>query len=329
MQCAGGTRGNHLLLMRGKMKNSHFRKILLGVCLAAASACSSAAVQNSNSSAYNASNADPAALQTKGAAGVSDVNKDIRKIDFKNFTYEPYCAGEDAMKVTVKNGEFSKETKEADFIDHFYFNVEEPAYGDLNGDNSEEAIVLSVCNTGGTGQFSEGFIYTLKSGKPVLLTRIEGGDRAYGGLRSARVESGFVSVERNDAGEEGGACCPQFYVTTKYKWDGGKLAKSGAETKRELYPAQRVNFAKGSSKTTLKVSVEDIKRYTVGARAGQTLIVSVNTDKVSLSLNKGDADVTEGTNSFTAKLNENGDYEIQLQNIGEKTAEATMTIEIK
>ncbi len=311
------------------MKNFRLYMILLTGCLACVNSCSAAKTQNTGA----ADNSKPAEMEiTEGgqaAAGKPDADKSIRKIDFKNFTYEPYCAGEEVMKVTVKNGEFSKETKEADFTDRFYFNVEEPTYGDINGDNGEEAIVLSVCNTGGTGQFSEGFVFTMKNGKPELLSRIEGGDRAYGGLRSAKVENGFVNVERNDVGEDGGACCPQFYVTTKYKWDGGKLAKWGAETKRELYPAQRVNFARGSSKTTLKVNVDDIKRYTVGARAGQTLIVSVNTDKISVSLNKGDANVTEGTNSFTAKLNVNGDYEIQLQNIGEKMTEATVTIEIK
>lgn len=310
------------------MKDKRFRIFLLSICLAGICACSSATVQNGNSNS-GGSNAEAVSSPVMGAAGAGGINKDIRKVDFKNFTYEPHCVGEEVTKVTVKNGEYSKETKEDDFTDRFYFNVETPTYGDLNGDNSEEAIILSVCNTGGTGQFSEGFVYTLKNDKPVLLSRIEGGDRAYGGLRSAKAEYGFLEVERNDAGEDGAACCAESYITTKYKWDGNKLAKWGNEVKRELYPAQRVNFPKGSTKTTLKVGVDEIKRYVVGARSGQTLIVSVNTDKVIPSLNNGDADVSEGVNSFTATLKANGDYVIQLQNSNDKPTEVTVTIEIR
>ena len=115
---------------------------------------------------------------------------DIHSVDFKNFTYPALCIGEKASRITVKNGEFSEEKQEDGYVDRFYFNVMDVAYGDLNADRRDEAIILAVCNTGGTGNFSEGFIYSMKAGKAALVARIPGGDRAYGGLRSARVESG-------------------------------------------------------------------------------------------------------------------------------------------
>jgi len=93
----------------------------------------------------------------------------IQKVDFKNFIYKPFCAGSDPLLVTVKNGEFSKEEQQDGYVDRFYFNVFSVTYGDLTGDRQPEAIVLTVCNTGGTGNFSEGFIYTLKTGKPLLV----------------------------------------------------------------------------------------------------------------------------------------------------------------
>jgi hypothetical protein len=293
-------------------------------------ACSG--IQTQNTTASNTANTGSAEQAgAAGSDGKADVDKAIRKVDFKNFTYEPFCAGEESEKVTVKNGEYSKETKEkdSDFVDHFYFNVFDITYGDVDGDNSEDAIVLSVCNTGGTGNFSEGFVFTMKNGKASLLTRIEGGDRAYGGLRSAKVESGLVVVEANDVGEAGGACCPEFVVTTKYKWDGKALKKSGTESRKELYPEERVSFPKGASKTTIKVTVDENKRYVLGARAGQTLNVSIDTDKASVSLIKGDADVTDGTNGFSARLSKNGDYTIQVQNISDKPTAVTVTIEIR
>lgn len=254
---------------------------------------------------------------------------DIRNVDFKNFTFEPSCAGEETQKVTVKAGEFSAEKKMDDYTDRFYFHVYDFVYGDVNGDGKEDAIISSVCNTGGTGNFTEGFVYTIKTGKPLLLTRIEGGDRAYGGLRKIEIDNGIVTVERNDVGEAGGACCPEFAVTAKYKWNGKDLELYGDETRRELYPKKRVSFPKGSSNTTINIKVDEISRFVVGAREGQTLKVKVNTDKVSASLFEGEADVTDGTNGFTAVLKQSGDFVIQLQNLDTVETEVTLTIEIR
>ena len=149
---------------------------------------------------------------------------DIHKVDFKNFTYPALCIGEDAEDVSVKDGEFSEEKQMDGYVDRFYFKVFDITYGDLTGDKKDEAVVLSVCNTGGTGNFSEGYIYTIRAGKPALIGRIPGGDRAYGGLRESRVENGVLVVAANDVGEMGGACCPEFVVTTRYRLANEKLA---------------------------------------------------------------------------------------------------------
>ncbi|HSK72277.1 MAG TPA: hypothetical protein VK892_11310 [Pyrinomonadaceae bacterium] len=271
--------------------------------------------------------------QDSGATETEQTQDEIRKIDFKNFTYEPFCAGVDdeAMKVAVKNGEFSEE-KEADgFTERFYFNVFDVGYGDLTGDNRAEAIVLTVCNTGGTGNFSEGFVYTMKDGKPSLLTRIEGGDRAYGGLRSAKVENGTLIVDRNDVGEEGGACCPEFAVATTYKLSGSRLVPTGKETRRELYPARRVSFEKGKSSgiVSVKIPANERQRFVVEANRGQTMTVRVNSDKAAISLRKGDAETTESAGLMRAVLKERGDFVFEVWNNGENEAEFTVTIEIK
>jgi hypothetical protein len=254
----------------------------------------------------------------------------IQKVDFKNFTYKPFCAGEDPLLVTVKNGEFSKEEQQEGYVDHFYFNVFGITYGDLTGDRQPEAIVLTACNTGGTGNFSEGFIYTLKAGKPLLLARIEGGDRAYDGLRSAVVENGLLAVDRNDAGENGGACCPEFAVTTNYKLTGDKLIVSGTPVRRELYPSEPLKFAKGASSATVKLTIapQDRKRFTLGARVGQIMSVSVDNPKISVRLLE-DALVTEGSNGFTARLPKSGAYTVELSNYEETRVEVTLTVGIK
>jgi hypothetical protein len=282
--------------------------------------------QATNSAAANNSTAEG----PEAGGGKAVLDQSIRKVDFKNFTYEPECAYDENKKITVKNGEYSYEKPADGYTDRFYFNVFETSYGDLNGDNSEEAIVLTTCNTGGTGNFTQGFIYTMKDGKPVLFTKIPGGDRAEGGLRTARVDNGQLIVESNDPGPTGGACCPEFIITTRYDASTGKLKQVGKPEKRDLFPSQRVSFPKGSTGTTITVKLEPEagKRYVVGARAGQTLDVSVNTDKASLRL-LDDVEKTDITNGFSAVLPKNGDYTIEVSNYEKSSINVVLNIKIR
>lgn len=268
--------------------------------------------------------------QPEAGSGKAVIDQSIRRVDFKNFTYQPECTIDNGEKITVKNGEFSREKQEEDYVDRFYFSVFEVSYGDLNGDNSEEAVVLTVCNTGGTGNFSEGLIYTMKNGKPELFAKVPGGDRAYGGLRTARVENGQLVVESNDVGENGGACCPEFIITTRYDVSSGKLKQIGKVDRRGIFPTERVSFAKGTTRTTIKIKIpaNEGRRYIVGARSGQTLDVSVNTDKASLRLLE-DAEMTENTNGFSALLPKNGDYTIEVTNYESSPLEVTLNIRIR
>lgn len=279
----------------------------------------------SSNSAIDAANASPESASAKTA-----IDQHIRKVDFKNFTYKPSCTYEDKKDITVKNGEYSSEKQEEGYVDRFYFNVTSIAYGDLDGDNSEEAVVLTVCNTGGTGNFSEGFVYTLQGDKPVLLTVIPGGDRADGGLRSARVENGRLVVESNDPGENGGACCPQVVVTTQYDVNSGKLKQVGKQERRDLFPSQRVSFIKGTSGTTMTVRIPagEGRRYIVGARTGQMLDVSSNTDKADVRLLE-DAETTRNLNGFSATLPKSGDFTVEVTNYEDSPLDVILNIRIR
>ena len=262
--------------------------------------------------------------------GTAHGQSDIRKVDFKNFTYLAHCVSETPQKVTVKDGEFSEEKQEDGYVDRFHFSVFDIAYGDLNADGRDEAVVLTICNTGGTGNFSEGFVFAMKTGKPSLAARIPGGDRAYGGLRSTRVENGLLVVESNDAGPEGGSCCPQVIVTTKYKLAGGRIVKAVKETRRDIFPKERVTFAAGTSGKTFTTSIrsEEGKRFIVGARAGQTLSVSIDTDKASLRLLE-EAEVKFGINNFMVTLPTTGDYTIEIQNDADTDLSLQVNIKIQ
>ena len=312
------------------MKSFNFQCFLLLLCLAFTNGCFVSSKKEPETSNANAAQTNSAESSKDDSANLAaKANNEIRKVDFKNFTYEPYCVGDKPEKITVKNGEYSLDKGD----DKLFFTVMDITYCDANGDQIEEAIILTVCNTGGTGQFSEGFIYGLKDGKAELLVRIEGGDRAYGGLRSAKVENGLLVVGRNDTGENGGACCPEFVITTKYRLEGKNLKQVGGDERRELYPPQRVKFEKGSTGATMNVKLtneEDIKRFSFGAGAGQFLSVRSSSKDVSISLFKGEADIVKETGDILeATLKENGEFVIQVQKISEKPVNASLTIEIR
>jgi hypothetical protein len=300
--------------------------LFMGVGLLAA-ACSKVMDPTTSTPANVTSNTSTS--NPEDATGKVQIEQRIRKVDFKNFTYEPECAYDDNKKITVKNGEYSYEKPADGYTDRFYFSVTGVAYGDLNADNSEEAIVLTECNTGGTGNFSQGFIYTLKGEKPTLFAKIPGGDRADGGLRTARVENGQLVIESNDPGETGGACCPEFILTKRYDASTGKLNEVGKTDRRPVYPTERVKFEKGATSTNIKVHlpVDEGRRYIVGARAGQTIEASTNSEQAMIHL-IGDDDATQGINMFTAHLTTTGDYTIEVSNAATKPLDVIINIKI-
>lgn len=252
---------------------------------------------------------------------------DIRRVNFKNFTYMAHCLSEEPQKITVKNGVYSYAKQEDGYVDRFEFRIFEIKYGDVNGDRSEEAIILSVCNTGGTGNFSEGFVYSMKSGKPSLIARIPGGDRADGGLRRTYVDGGMLVVESNAMSDMGGLCCPEFVVTTKYRVAGGKLQKR-SESKAPVDAPERIRFDPGKSGATFVANVggSDTKKFVVGARAGQTLSVSIDVDMATLRMIT-EARVTEGIRNFRAVLPKSGDYVFEILN--ESATEQDIKVNVK
>lgn len=270
---------------------------------------------------------------------------DIRNIDFKNFTYQPnYCGNPEAdeenpdaevRNITVKDGEFSEEIKEGEgedeFINRLFFGIFHIAYGDLDGDKKEEAIILSSCNTGGTGNFSELYIYKMVKGKPTRVMLLIGGDRADGGLHDARVEKGLLIVESNGVGELGGACCPEEIITNTYKFDGKELKEIGQAKKRELYPATRISFDKGKTSKTVAVKMsakENLKRFVVGAAKGQILVATVSDPNARVSMRKGEAEIIEEDTKLTATLNETGDFVLETFSYFDGDTNFNLTISI-
>lgn len=136
---------------------------------------------------------------------------DIRRIDFKNFTYRIFAFSESASGdvVQLRNGKSSSLSK-------LSCQLDKVVYGDLTNDGQDEAAVFMNCDTGGTARATEGYVYTMRNNRASLITRINGGVDEIG-TRGARVENGLLVVDRFVFGDGDANCCPSYHRLTKYR----------------------------------------------------------------------------------------------------------------
>jgi len=154
---------------------------------------------------------------------------DIHAIDFRN---REYTHGDLGTFRTV-DGEFSK-TVDDDII--VSFSVGSVVYGDIDGKPGDEAVVITNFNGGGTGQFDDASIYTMKGGEAVQIATIPGGDRGDGGLDSVVVNGGGkVTVKRLHSTDDDGACCPSQLKIESWRWSGGTLKLDASKTRTEPF----------------------------------------------------------------------------------------------
>jgi hypothetical protein len=109
-------------------------------------------------------------------------------------------------------------------------NLMRVAYGDVNGDRSEEAVVLlRGQNTSISRTLDEVFVYTMKSGTVVLLTNFEAGRRGEYVLSIGALGSNFKVEDRilvlDQAILRQGEDVSTHYYTIKYRWDGMQMVE--------------------------------------------------------------------------------------------------------
>jgi len=173
----------------------------------------------------------------------------IRRIDFANFTFPKLASKKcNAQSVTLHDGRYDapedRVPRKLPSVDCWSVALSSVNYGDVTGDDQEEAIVMLYAELGGTEGAQDVFVYGLEHSKPRLLWKFVTGDRADGGPRRVYAENGDLVVELFGVGaaigkklygtEEGvGACCPKHFTRTRYRWSGGRFQQTG---KQEVFP---------------------------------------------------------------------------------------------
>lgn len=174
------------------------------------------------------------------AAPESNTTIGIRSIDFLNYSYQGSVCSEDAglpKTVKVRNGKFKDR-------DSNFFEVakEELVYGDVDGDGSEDAVVLIRCGSAaGTLRAFEVHAYSFQNGQARLLARLDstgvesdyqktytGGTLFFAGENGPKIINGHVIVEALTDGSFAG---PENVATFNYQLSGGKFVLSGKPTR--------------------------------------------------------------------------------------------------
>lgn len=100
-----------------------------------------------------------------------------------------------------------------DLVDH--------ATGDLNDDNTEDAVALLAINTGGTGVFIHLAAVIQEAGEPTHVATLFLGDRVR--IESLVIKDGTLQVQMITHAPDDPICCPTQQVTQAYTLQDGLL----------------------------------------------------------------------------------------------------------
>lgn len=99
--------------------------------------------------------------------------------------------------------------------------------GDMDGDDSDEAVVLLAESSGGSGVMTYVALVTWRDGTPENLDTALLGDRVQ--IRSLRLEQDGLIVDLIKAGPNDPACCPTRKTRTIYRLRDGRLVEASSK----------------------------------------------------------------------------------------------------
>lgn len=174
-----------------------------------------------------------------GSRPSSVTETDIRKVDFKNFTYRSsLCSQEYGRKgigkmVRVRDGEFKNRRV------YFAVAADKIVYADVTGDGTEDAIVPIDCGAVGANfSRSEIHIYTIQNGRAAFVAGVNDKDmerdyrrnytdaESYWGINENGIKTNNGNLEI-DVLADGSHAGPKYVVTLEYHLSGGALQLKG------------------------------------------------------------------------------------------------------
>jgi heat shock protein HslJ/LysM repeat protein len=159
------------------------------------------------------------------AMSVGTVPAGLAPADLTNATYQ----GIYEQPVTLTNGTYEGEP----FVEGgasrptVTFIPDPVAYGDVPGDDQNDAAVLLAENSGGSGTFVYLAVVVNQDGQPVNVATILLGDRAQ--VQSMKIENKQIAVNLIQHGPDDPMCCPSQQVIKTFALQGDQLVEVSSE----------------------------------------------------------------------------------------------------
>ncbi|MCB0155274.1 MAG: hypothetical protein KDF65_10800, partial [Anaerolineae bacterium] len=102
------------------------------------------------------------------------------------------------------------------------------AYGDLDGDGQEEAVVIVVSDPNGSAIFHDLAVVAEQDGAPAHVASAALPDPVV--LKEVDVEDGLIKVVMDTLGPGDGQCCPSQHTVSFYGLQNGVLVELASQT---------------------------------------------------------------------------------------------------
>lgn len=146
----------------------------------------------------------------------SNANPHLTLDQLKNSTYPSSFTASGRIQLT--NGQATQDIAASKLTVQL---ADQYAFGDLNGDSLEDAAVVLISNSGGSGTFFDLAAVLNQNGRPNSVAAIQLGDRVQ--LKSISVAAGLININMIAHGPSDPLCCPSLEVTQTYQLQGDQL----------------------------------------------------------------------------------------------------------
>lgn len=125
-------------------------------------------------------------------------------------------------KITFEDGAYDREANDSLGQSYVHIGlVDLFAFGDLNGDGSEDAVAFLASNFGGSGIFLSLEVLLNDNGSPTHVASYLMGDRV--GIDSVHIVGGHIDLYIITQGPDDAMCCPTLHVSRKLRLQNGKI----------------------------------------------------------------------------------------------------------
>lgn len=167
--------------------------------------------------------------------------------------------------------------------------------GDLNGDGSEEAVVLLVEKSGGSGSFVYMAVLASRMGEVENIGSAPVGDRVQ--IRSMKVEGGDIKLDVVQQGPGDAACCPSQKARRSWVLEGDGLVERWTEVRG-------------------KISITDLDRVDWVFKQFDLNEPISGDHHITLVIEDGRITGSSGCNRYFADITESSPGEIKVGEIG-------------